>query len=265
MDRGIRIAMTLALAVLAARSAALGQDSPPPAWSWPERAENLRQLPEEFPPERLRAVMTGFTRSLGVRCSYCHVGEEGEPLSSYDFPSDDNPMKVTARKMLEMLGDINDHLDGIEPSGPRVNMWCFTCHRGQPRPITLGDALLEALREAQGPEAESVDQRGIEAMAARYRELRERYYGSWTYDFSERSLDRLGYQLLASEEPVAAIAIFRLNAEHHPESASVWDSLAEGYLESGQTELADIYYRKSLELDPDNANALEKLRRIALP
>ena len=34
-------------------------------------------------------VMPGFTRALGVRCSYCHVGEEGESLSTYDFASDD--------------------------------------------------------------------------------------------------------------------------------------------------------------------------------
>ena len=28
-------------------------------WTWPERAENLTELPEDFPPQRLSAVMRG--------------------------------------------------------------------------------------------------------------------------------------------------------------------------------------------------------------
>ena len=59
-----------------------------------------------------------------------------------------------------------------------------------------------------------------------------------------------------------ALAVLRLNATVFPESGNVWDSLAEGYLAAGRTELAEIYYRKSLELDPDNVNALEKLREL---
>jgi tetratricopeptide (TPR) repeat protein len=197
--------------------------------------------------------MTGFTRALGVRCSHCHVGEEGQPLSSYDFASDGNPMKATARRMLQMLGDINGHLAKIEPSGlERVNMWCHTCHRGQPRPLTLGEALTEVYRAD-----------GLEAAVARFRELRQRYYGTATYDFSERSLNGLGYELLEAGEGEAAIAILRLNTEQYPESGNVWDSLAEAYLRAGRSEVAEVYYRKALELDPDNANAVAKLRELA--
>lgn len=45
-------------------------------WSWPEEPKNLQVLPKEFTGQKLRPIMTGFTRALGVRCSYCHVGEE---------------------------------------------------------------------------------------------------------------------------------------------------------------------------------------------
>ena len=75
-----------------------------PRWSWPEKSKNLKVLPKNTPPEKLRAVMTGFTRSLGVRCSHCHVGEEGKPLDTYDFASDKNEKKAVARGMLKMLG-----------------------------------------------------------------------------------------------------------------------------------------------------------------
>jgi len=223
--------------------------SPPAAWSWPEQAENLQELPADFSGARLRSVMTGFTRSLGVRCSHCHVGSDGEPLSTFDFASDANPTKETAREMLRMLGSINQHLAKIEPSGEKVNMWCHTCHRGQPRPQTLAEALGETYR-----------QQGVDAMVARYGELRES--GAGAFDFSEASLNLLGYGLLGSDDTEAAIAAFRLNVERHPDSANAWDSLAEAYLAADRPELARIHYEKSLQLDPGNANALAKLQKI---
>lgn len=220
-------------------------------WTWPERAENLRVLPADFPPQRLRAVMVGFTRALGVRCTHCHVGEEGQPLSSYDFPSDDNPRKETARLMLRMLGVINDSLATIQPSGSqRVNMWCHTCHRGRPRPMTLEEELAEVYASE-----------GIEATLTRYRSLRERFLFRGSYDFGEGSLNALGYTLI-EEHPRDAIAIFQLNAEQFPESGNAWDSLAEGYLKAGDRDRAAEYYRKSLELDPGNDNAREKLGEL---
>ncbi|MCH8836510.1 MAG: hypothetical protein IIA60_01780 [Candidatus Marinimicrobia bacterium] len=66
-------------------------------WSWPEKPENIQVLSKDWPGSRLRPVMTGFTRALGVGCAHCHVGEAGKPLSTYDFPSDANPNKDRAR------------------------------------------------------------------------------------------------------------------------------------------------------------------------
>jgi len=240
------LALLGALALLTPSTAGAQQ------WSWPERAENLQVLPENFPAERLRAVMIGFTRSLGVRCSYCHVGEEGQPLSTYDFASDSNPKKDVARTMYRMLGVINDTLGTIQSSGPKpVNMWCHTCHRGRPRPTTLDEELAE-VHEAEG----------VDATIAAYRELRDQFHGRGAFDFGEGSLNTLGYALLGEERFADAVAIFRLNAEQFPESANAWDSLGEGYLAAGDEEQAIASYEKSLELDPENENAQEKLRQI---
>lgn len=246
--RSIPLLTTLILSAVSFGRAASQAD-----WTWPERAENLRVLPEDFPPERLRAVMTGFTRSLGVRCAHCHVGEEGRPLSEYDFASDENSNKRTARVMLEMLGTINeDYLDRIEPTGPeRVNMWCHTCHRGRPRPATL-DEELAAVHQAEG----------VEAMIAHYRDLRARFHGRGAYDFGEGTLNALGYGLLGAGQHDDAIAVFRLNAEQFPDSGNVWDSLAEAYLKAGHREQAIVFYQKSLELDPGNANAAARLGEL---
>src|SRR5215475_2725501 len=70
----------------------------------PQKLENLKVFPKDIPVRALLDTMGGFTRALGVRCNYCHVGEEGKPLSSYDFKSDEKPEKTKAREMLRMVG-----------------------------------------------------------------------------------------------------------------------------------------------------------------
>src|SRR5438132_1402382 len=74
-----------------------------PHWNWPEHAKNLKVLPKDTEPQNLSRVMISFTRSLGVRCQHCHVGKEGQPLSAFDFPSDDNKLKDVARGMMRMV------------------------------------------------------------------------------------------------------------------------------------------------------------------
>jgi len=220
-------------------------------WQWPEEPENLKVL-EGFSGQRLAPVMRGFTRALGVRCSHCHVGEDGASLSTYDFAADDKAAKRTARTMLRMLGVINDSLATIEPSGDRrVNMWCHTCHRGRPRPMTLEEELAEVVRAE-----------GVEAALARYDELRERFYGRGAYDFGENALNALGYQRLGEGDVDGAVLVFRKNAELFPESANVYDSLGEAYAERGDTRLAIENYEQSLELNPGNQNAARKLEEL---
>jgi hypothetical protein len=54
-----------------------------------------------------------LVRSLGVRCSHCHMGEESDPLETYDFASDDKLLKRKAREMIRMMQAINGpHLSG---------------------------------------------------------------------------------------------------------------------------------------------------------
>ena len=60
-----------------------------------------------------------------------------------------------------------------------------------------------------------------------------------------------------------AQAAFHLNAETFPESGNVWDSLAESYLEAGDSASARRYYEKSLAIDPGNGNAVAMLESLA--
>jgi hypothetical protein len=80
--------------------------------------------------------------------------------------------------------------------------------------------------------------------------------------FSERRMNALGYEFLYKGNVADAIALFKLNVEVYPASSNVYDSLGEGYMENGEYELAIKNYQKSLELNPDNTNAVEKLKEI---
>ena len=82
------------------------------------------------------------------------------------------------------------------------------------------------------------------------------------YDLSESELNRLGYKLLNARRWTDAIGIFEMNAESHPRSGNVYDSLAEAYMDSGDRPRAIAFYKRSLALTPGNANAVRTLRRL---
>jgi predicted alpha/beta superfamily hydrolase len=55
---------------------------------------------------------------------------------------------------------------------------------------------------------------------------------------------------------------FGLNTRHYPKSPNAWDSLGEAQAAKGDREQAIVSYRRSLALDPKNANAAAQLRRL---
>lgn len=79
---------------------------------------------------------------------------------------------------------------------------------------------------------------------------------------SEQRLNTLGYELLRAKKLRESIAVFALNAELYPQSFNVYDSLGDAYRESGEKELAVKNYRRSLELNPQNRNATEMLKKL---
>lgn len=257
----------LAAATLAAGPAADAQERP--RFEWPERGENLQVLPEGLGGGDLRAVMLGFSRALGVNCYHCHVGGPELQLHEFDFVSDRKAEKGKAREMMRMVRAINgewlprvEAIDGGREeagegvadgghAGAPVEVGCVTCHRGQPRPVMLEELLWA-----------TVESEGAEAAVTRYRELRERHYGGFTYDFGEATLNSLGYRLLAAGKSAEAIAVFRLNVEMYPHRGNPWDSLAEAYAAAGDVERAIAFYQRALSIDPGNDHAARQLGEL---
>ena len=81
-------------------------------------------------------------------------------------------------------------------------------------------------------------------------------------DLLENVVNSKGYDLLGEKKLVEAIDVFKLNVLAFPKSANAYDSLGEAYLESGDKKSAAENYKKSLELDPENGNAREVLKKI---
>lgn len=79
---------------------------------------------------------------------------------------------------------------------------------------------------------------------------------------TEAQINRIGYLLLAKKRTADAIAIFQLNVRRFPESFNVYDSLGEAYVAAGDVANAIANYRRSLELNPENANAAEWIRKL---
>jgi len=81
--------------------------------------------------------------------------------------------------------------------------------------------------------------------------------------FTENQINTLGYEYLGNNMIDKAILLFKFNVKEFPESFNVYDSLAEAFMNNGNSELAILNYKKSLELNPDNINAVRMLKKIA--
>ncbi len=239
-------ALLLAFALMAAAPAAARAQFPP------DSLTNLQVLPEDIAFRDLMDIMRGFTRALGVRCSNCHVGEEGQPLAEYDFAADDEPLKEKARVMLRMVGDINNrHLAGLEDRRePAVAVRCYTCHRGVRVPRTLQAELRIAY-----------DQGGADAVLERYQGLRDEYFGRGAYDFGPGPLAEVGVELAATD-PAAAVTVLRSAVERFPEESGVHSALGLALEQAGDTDGAIVAYRRALELNPRNRQARQRLGEL---
>jgi len=93
-----------------------------------QKYKNIQVL-KGIPADQLVPSMQFMAASLGVECEFCHVKE--------DRGSDAKKPKITARKMMTMMMQIN--ADNFK--GERV-VTCYSCHRGAVRPV--GTPILSA-------------------------------------------------------------------------------------------------------------------------
>jgi len=219
----------------------------------PDHPKNLKVLPMDIPVRALLDTMRNVAGALGVRCNFCHVGKEGEPLTTYDFAADDKPEKVKARVMMRMVKAIDGEYLTQLPSRtqPAVVVTCMTCHRGVSIPRPLDQVILTAY-----------DSAGVDSAEARYAALRERYYGRASYDFSDAALAAVSQSLVSRGKAADAVRFSMLNTRVSPNSALAFRQAAEAQLAAGDTTAAVASLQRALAINPNDQQAKRTLDRL---
>ncbi|HMS63742.1 MAG TPA: tetratricopeptide repeat protein [Ignavibacteria bacterium] len=104
-------------------------------------------------------------------------------------------------------------------------------------------------------------QSGVDSVINQYNEIKSS--GSDKYNLKEVQLNSLGYQILQTGKTKDAIEVFKLNVTAYPNSFNVYDSIGEAYMKDGNKEMAIFNFKKSLELNPGNKNAVEMIEKLS--
>ena len=104
---------------------------------------------------------------------------------------------------------------------------------------------------------------GIDAAVRQYHELKAAQPAA--YNFAERELNTLGYDLMRAARLEDAIRVFQLNVEAYPRSSNAYDSLGEAYLAGGDKAQAIANYRIALSLDAANRSSAQALQKLGVP
>ena len=229
--------------------AALLVAATPVAAQIPTTFTNLQVLPKEIPRSELIATMRNIAGSLGVRCAHCHVGPDD--LQGMNFAIDDKRSKVAARSMLQMVRAINADYVSKLPAGDAApqQVSCITCHRRSIKPPRLLPEMLLTTANASG----------VPAAIAQYKKLRAEALDSGLYDFREPTLAIVASTLRDQKRLAEAMEFLQLNAEIFPGSVNTQLMLGELAVQKGDPAQAAGYFKRALELDPNNAAAKKAL------
>ena len=85
------------------------------------------------------------------------------------------------------------------------------------------------------------------------------------FKLDEDTLNFWAYTLMGGNHLPEATELFKLGVQLFPSSSNAYASLGEAYMEAGQKQSAIDNYKKSLELNPANDDAKEKLKVLETP
>jgi len=208
----------------------------------PDTFSNLKFFPEDIGKQKLLGTMRDFSTALGVRCTFCHVQKTPGDFDSIDWASDSIEHKDTARGMMTMIRKINSEQLPAATGEPGGRVRCITCHRGLENPQTLDHVLLD-----------TIEKDGVEVGIARYREMRDKYYGAGAYNFSPSTLTEVAERLAQYRGDMdGAVKVLDLGIEMNPDDSVTYMMKGKILIFQGDKEGALANLNKALELDPGN-------------
>jgi len=237
---------TLASTVLACLLGAV-----PAAAQIPDEFSNVQILPKDIPKQQMVEIMRSFSMSLGVRCEFCHVAAVEGSLEGMNFATDEREAKKVARNMMRMSDVVNKYMRDESGVQAPARVRCMTCHRGVLAPRTLSDVLLAV-----------IETEGVDACIGRYRQLREKYHGQGTFDFSSRTLNKVAERVAVSGNLDGAITLVQLDLEFSPDSTFSHFALGEFYLAKEDGPAALAAFEKALEAEPGNPYARQRVEAL---
>lgn len=207
---------------------------------------NLQVLPDTLTRRQLTPIMREVADGLGVNCAYCHVQSDPADMRTFDYAADDRPEKRIAREMLRMVADINARripqaIAARQVSTAAVEVTCATCHRGSARPAFIEDVMTRHLEED-----------GLDAAIAHYRELRSRFFGGYQYDFRPGPLTSLAQSLAADERFDEALAFAGLAVEFYPQDSNPLFALGQIHAQAGHSDQAIEIMTRAMDLAPED-------------
>jgi photosynthetic reaction center cytochrome c subunit len=143
-----------------------GQQQPRPQMA-EEVFKNVQVL-KGIPVDEFMDTMGMFSAALSLNCIDCHTAES---VGTWDRFADETPLKQTARRMVQMVNEINRaSFKGVR------SVTCYTCHHGDMRPKMVPNLAaqyavpvedpneIEVFRLPGGPSADQVFEKYLQAL-----------------------------------------------------------------------------------------------------
>lgn len=102
-------------------------------------------------------------------------------------------------------------------------------------------------------------EKGVESGRKMYRVMKQ---NDTEGIIDEPFLAKIGFRLMDLKKNNLVIEVFNLNAEEYPDSWRVWDCLGLAYMINRENSISIRYYRKSLELNPNNIRGKNTIKML---
>lgn len=171
----------------------------------------------------------------------------------YETIGDEGPRMVTPSLELKNIVEAN-RIDGMD--------WTIRLMENEDHGTIVLRTIYDGLESIFSPYRMRGDlmAAGIDGIERHFSKLSERY--GYDIQVPEQLVNSLGYRYLFQNRIDDAIAIFKWNVEHFPQSWNVYDSLGEALAKKGDTRAAIENYEKSIAMNPGNTNGKQFLKKL---
>jgi predicted alpha/beta superfamily hydrolase len=161
-------------------------------------------------------------------------------------------LSYAAAEGSDMKPDVESVVSALQTKSDKSLEWQLATYPGETHETTVLKSYFDGMRNTFAGYGFSRDPK-TNALKGTLEDVKA-YYTKWGSRLGiacappEAVVNELGYQYLRSGNSDEALAAFRFNTEHYPESANAWDSLGEALQKAGKRDDSLASYRKAVTL-----------------